>query len=279
MATRVCVVTGASSGLGLAISIALARAGKRVVMVCRDKGRGEAALSAVRSNAAGDSTELAQADLSSQASIREFADWFANGYERLDVLVNNAATFTQKRSTTVDGLETMFATNHLGPFLLTNLLLDRLATGAPSRVINVTAPSTSKLDFDDLQGERQFSALTAFGRSKMCNLLFTYELARRLAGSVTTVNALHPGLMKTNLMNQAPALLRWPLGLISAAPDKSAAAVARLSLDPEFGSRTGQFFKGTTVGLSSAYSRDPAIQQRLWQVSERLTALDDDASR
>src|SRR5207249_5940135 len=122
---------------------------------------------------------------------------------------------------TPDGLETMFATNHLGPLLLTNLLLEELKRSADARVINVTAPSTTKLNFDDLQGEKKFSALSAFGASKMCNLLFTYELARRLAGTGLTANAFHPGLMKTDLLNEAPGMVRWLSHLFATSPERA----------------------------------------------------------
>jgi NAD(P)-dependent dehydrogenase (short-subunit alcohol dehydrogenase family) len=211
---KVCIVTGATSGLGLATATALARRGQNVVMLCRDRSRGEAARARVTSLSGGQSVQLAYADLSSQASTREFAAEFERTHGGLDVLINNAAVFTRTRTVTPDGLETMFATNHLGPFQLTNLLVGLLKSGAPSRVINVTAPSTSKLDLDDLQCEREFRALTAFRRSKMCNLLFTYELARRLQGTGVTVNAFHPGLVRSKLMSEAPALLRLPMRLV-----------------------------------------------------------------
>jgi NAD(P)-dependent dehydrogenase (short-subunit alcohol dehydrogenase family) len=189
-------------------------------------------------------------------------------------LINNAAVFTRSRTVSVDGLEMIFATNHLGPFLLTNLLLGLLGAGAPSRVINVTAPSTSKLDLDDLQGERRFRALTAFGRSKMCNLLFTYEAARRLEGTGVAVNAFHPRLVRSKLMKEAPALLRVPVRLVSAPPEKAATALAHLALAEELTDVSGRFFKGTKEIRSSPYSRGPAVQARLWETSGRLTALD-----
>jgi NAD(P)-dependent dehydrogenase (short-subunit alcohol dehydrogenase family) len=228
----------------------------------------------VTSSIDGQSLELAIADLSSQASIREFAAEFKQTHDGVDVLINNAAVFTKTRTVTVDGLETMFSTNHLGSFLLTNLVLGLLRASAPSRVINVTAPSTSKLDLDDLQCERDFRALTAFGRSKMCNLLFTYELARRLGGTGVTVNAFHPGLVRSKLMNEAPALLRLPVRLVSSPPEKAATALSRLALAGEMQGVSGRFFKDTKEIQSSPYSRDPAVQARLWGLSEQLVALD-----
>ncbi len=278
MEGNVCVVTGASSGLGLATATALARRSQHVVMLCRDRSRGEASRDRVTSSSGSRSVELEFADLSSQASIRRFATEFEQTHGGLDVLINNAAVFTKVRTVTPDGLETMFATNHLGPFLLTNLLLGLLKSSAPSRVINVTAPSTTKLDLDDLQGERKFRALTAFGRSKMDNLLFTYELARRLQGTGVTANAFHPGLVRSKLMIEAPALLRLPLRLLSSPPEKAATSLVHLALSEDMEGVSGRFFKGAKEIRSSPYSMDPAIQARLWEASERLAAVDGESS-
>src|SRR5262249_3131281 len=143
-------------------------------------------------------------------------------YDRLDVLINNAAVFKQRRTLTPEGLETMFATNHVGPFLLTNLLLERLKASPSSRILIMTAPSTTKVDFDDLQADKHFNPLQAFGASKTCNLLFTYELARRLADTHVTVNAILPGLVKSQLMREAPAPIRWVPSLLSSTPEQAA---------------------------------------------------------
>ncbi len=273
MEAKVCIVTGANSGLGLATASELARRDQHVVMVCRDRTRGDAARDRVTSSTGNRSVELVFADLSSPASVRRFVAEFAQMHHRLDVLINNAAIFRRARTVTSEGLEMMFATNHLGPFLLTNLVLGLVRSSAPSRVINVTAPSTSKLDFDDLQGERSFRALTAFGRSKMCNLLFTYELARRLEGTGVTVNAFHPGLVRTGLMSEAPALLRVTIGFLSHPPEKAATAIAHLALADGTEGVSGRFFKGTKEIQSSPYSRDRDVQTRLWAASERLAGL------
>jgi len=171
----------------------------------------------------------------------------------------------------VYGLETMFATNHLGPFLLTHLLLDSLKASAPSRVISITAPSTTELNFDDLQGEKSFSAFQAFGASKMCNLLFTYELARRLAGTGVTANAIHPGLVKLNLLNEASPLMRWLSLLFLSFPDKAAETPVYYAMSPEVEGISGKFFKGRKQIDSNAYSKDTNIQKRLWNVSLELT--------
>jgi NAD(P)-dependent dehydrogenase (short-subunit alcohol dehydrogenase family) len=179
---------------------------------------------------------------------------------------------------TPDGLETMFATNQLAPFLLTNLLRDRLVANAPSRVLVLTAPSTVKLNFEDLMGERRFRSLTAFGASKAADLLFTFELAHRWDGSGVTVNAVHPGLARTHLMREAPAPLRWATRLVSVPPEKVAAAIVPLALSPDYAGRTGRFFtKGREID-APPYTRDRDIARRLWDASATLTKLSDGAS-
>jgi NAD(P)-dependent dehydrogenase (short-subunit alcohol dehydrogenase family) len=270
---KICLITGANAGLGRAIAAGLARLGAGVILGCRDRGRGEAALSEISSATGSETIELMLVDLSSQQSVRAIAADVRRQHGRLDVLINNAAIFKNSRSTTADGYETMFATNHLGPFLLTNLLLDVLKAGAPARIVNITAPSTTRLDFDDLQGEKSFRALSAFGASKMCNLLFTYELARRLAGSGVTANAVHPGLVKSNIMGEAPAPVRWLTGLFSSPPERAAETPIYLASSPEVADVTGQFFKDKRPIDSSAYSKDLQVQRRLWDVSAGLVQL------
>jgi NAD(P)-dependent dehydrogenase (short-subunit alcohol dehydrogenase family) len=273
MKGKVCLVTGASSGLGKAIASALARRGATVVLACRDQARGEAARADIISATGGLDVDLVLVDLSQQSSVRHAADIVIAKYERLDVLVNNAAVYVPRRTTTPEGLETMFATNHLGPFLLTNLLLDRLKASAPARILVITAPSTTQLNFDDLQSEQRFSPLWAFGATKMANLLFTYELARRLEGTGVTGNAVHPGIVKTNLMRGAPLPIRWLSRLGAMPPEKAAVAIADLAASRDVDAVTGKFFKGMQVIESSPYSHNQDVQHRLWDVSAALTHL------
>ena len=279
MKDRICIVTGANRGLGLATARGLAALGARVILTARDKERGEAALSAIRSAVEDAAVELLPLDLSSQQSVREMAGAFADRYDRLDVLINNAGVFTAKRTLTAEGLELMFATNHLGPFLLTNLLLDHLkategqTSAAGARILTVTAPSTTKLDFEDLQSEKRFQAWAAFGASKMGNLLFTYELARRLEGTGVTANAIHPGLMRSDLMREAPAPLRWLLHLLSAPPEKAADTPVYLASSPEVAGVSGKFFKNRRPVASAPYSHDRDAQRRLWEASAALTGI------
>ena len=270
---KVCLVTGANAGLGKATATGLARAGAYVILACRDRGRGEAALAEIIAATGNPTIELLLVDLSDQASIRAAVANFFAIHDRLDVLVNNAAVFKQSRALTRDGLEAMFATNHLGPFLLTNLLLPALQAGAPARVLNITAPSTTHLDFDDLQGERRFRPLTAFGASKMCNLLFTYELTRRLEGTGVTVNAVHPGLVKSSLLTEAPRVLGWLSNLFAKTPEQAAATPVYLASSPDVAGMSGKFFKGKQAIASNAYSQDRDVQRRLWETSTELVHL------
>lgn len=275
MRGKVCVVTGASSGLGRATASGLAKLGATVILACRDQQRGKAALEEIQATSGSKTVELMLVDLSAQQAIRSIAAEFEQRHDKLDVLINNAAIFKNKRVVTADGLETMFATNHLGPFLLTNLLLERLKNAPSSRVLTITAPSTTPLHFDDLQGKQKFNAFEAFGASKMCNLLFTYELARRLSGTRVSANAIHPGLVRSNLMREAAAPVRWMTALISAPPERAARVPVYYASSPEVEGLTGKFCKDRRAIDSDAYSRNPEIQKRLWDVSLTLTGLQD----
>jgi NAD(P)-dependent dehydrogenase (short-subunit alcohol dehydrogenase family) len=179
--------------------------------------------------------------------------------------------------TTVDGFEEMFAANHLGPFLLTNLLLELLQAAVPvngaARVLNISAPSTTRLNFDDLQGERNFNSLHAFGATKMANLLFTFALARRLDNTGITVNAIHPGLARSGLLKEASMFLRLFTRLVSKPPQKVTESIARVAFAPEFEKTTGKFFHAGKEIKAPAYAYDRAAQERLWQISEELTGL------
>ncbi len=273
MKGRICIVTGASSGVGKATAHELAKSGATVIMMCRNRTKGEAALAEIKKASGSATVELMMVDLSIQLSIRDAVKIFLKKYDRLHVLINNAGVFKSHRVVTPDGLETMFGTNYVGHFLLTNLLLDRLTSSAPSHIINVTAPSTTKLDFDDLQGEKKFSAFTAFGASKMCNLLFSYDLALKMSGTGVTSNAFHPGLVKSNIMNEAPGILRWILNLLSSSPDEAAKAIAHLALSPSLESVNGKFFKGTKEISAAPYARDEKVQERLREVGEKLIRI------
>jgi NAD(P)-dependent dehydrogenase (short-subunit alcohol dehydrogenase family) len=261
---RVALVTGATSGIGRALAEALATAGITVGIVARDAGRGEAARAAIAARTDNEWLELYAADLSSLASVRGLARAVGEAHPAIDILVHCAAVYTPRRSLSVDGHEMMLATNVLGPFLLTDLLLDRLRSAPSARILVLSAPSTVQLDFDDLEGERRFRSLNAFGATKAADLLFTFELARRLVGTAVTANAVHPGLVRTNLMRGAPAPLRWATRLVSAPPAEAASGIAPLLLSPEFAGKSGRFFKNGREIDPPPYARDPDVARRLW---------------
>ena len=267
---RVCMVTGATGALGKATASEFARRGATVVAVARDEGRGRALLATVRQASGAGSVELLMADLSDLRSVRALAKSFGTSQDRLDVLVHTVAVFKRRRIETADGFELMFATNFLGPFLLTNLVVPALRAAAPSRVITVAAPTTTELDFDDLQIKANWRPLHAFGASKMADLLFTFALARRLEGTRVFANVVHPGLMKSHLMRELAAPARLDVGLASRSPDQAAQAVAYLASSPELEGVTGRFFKGAKISQSNEYSHDPGVQDRLWKEAERL---------
>jgi NAD(P)-dependent dehydrogenase (short-subunit alcohol dehydrogenase family) len=266
-------VTGATSGIGRAVAGSLASSGLTVGIVARDAVRGERARAAIAEASGNDRVRLFDGDLSDLGSTRRLAAAVNEAFPALDVLVHCAAAYMSRRTVTANGLETMFATNYLGPFLLTNLLLDRLRAAPAARILVISAPSTVKLDFDDLQGERRFRSLQAFGATKTADLLFTFELARRLEGTNVTANAVHPGLVRTNLMRQAPAPLRWVTWFASAPASRAAQAITQLAIAPEFRGRSGRFFKDGSELEAPAYARDVAVAARLWDASVALTGL------
>lgn len=273
MTDEVAIVTGGTGALGEATAAGLARIGWSVVLGCRDETRGDQARSRISGGAPDADVVVLPIDLSSPGSIRAMAASFTDRYHRLDALVHTAAVFSSSRKVTQEGWELMFATNHLGPFLLTRLLLETQRETRPQRILVVTAPSTTEVDFEDPQGERRFRALWAFGASKTCNLLFTYALASRLKGTSTTANAFHPGLVRSGLMKEAPALMRLMTNIVSKPPDGAATSLAALAASSQYATVTGKFFKGEEVIQSSAYSLDAANQERLWALSSRLVGL------
>ncbi len=273
--TRTALVTGGTSGIGRAVAEGLAGAGLKVVLLARDEARGEATRAEIATTTGNDRISVVHGDLGDLASIREVALTIEQTHPRLDILVNCAGVYTQKRTVTPGGFETMFATNLLGPFLLTNLLLPQLEAAGSARVLVISAPSGTKLDFDDLQGERRFRSLTNFGASKAADLLFTFELARRLDGTGVTANAIHPGLVRTSLMNGAPAVIRWAVWPFSGRPESAAKTIAPLALDPTFAYRSGQFFHHAKAIDPPKSTRDADVARRLWDVAADLTGFEE----
>ena len=260
MENKISVVTGASSGIGKALALGLAKAGATVVMVSRDADRGLTAVEDVRSQTGNPNIDLQLCDLSILSSVRNVAEILKSKYEKINLLINNAGVYKRNRVVTVDGFEETFAANHLGPFLLTNLLLELLQAAVQAdgsaHILNVTAPSTTHLNFDDLQGERNFNSLNAFGASKMANLLFTMKLARQLENTGITVNAIHPGLVRSGLMKEAFAPLRLFTWLASSSPQKAAESILQVAMAPEFEKVTGKFFHRAKEIQPAAYAYD-----------------------
>lgn len=274
----ICVVTGATSGIGKETAVALARAGATVAVVCRTRDRGEAALAEIRRRAGHDAVSLFVADLSSQRAIRTVAAELRAALPRIDVLVNNAGLALRDRLVTEDGFENTFAVNHLAYFLLTRLLQPTLLASAPARVINVSSEAHrwGSIRFDDLMGEATYDGWKAYAQSKLANVLFTYELARRLDGTGVTANCLHPGLVGTAFASRGPSLIRILSRLarpLLRSPASGAATSVYLASAPEVATVTGQYFAGRRARRSSRASYDRALAARLWGVSERLVGF------
>ena len=275
---KTCMITGASSGLGRAMALELARMGASLVLVCRDRTRGENVMAGIRERTGNPAVSLMLADLSVQQSIRTLAaDFLARG-EPLHVLVNNAGVFNLKRSLTADGIETVFAINHLSYFMLTLLLLDRIKQSAPARIVNVAsnAHRWGSINFDDLGGARSYRSSRIYGQSKLANILFTYELARRLEGTGVTVNCVHPGAVATGLgaNNGALAKLLMPLiGLFMRSPEQGAATQIYLAASPEVEGVSGKYFVDCQPAQSNQESYDTAVARRLWEVSAEMTGV------
>jgi retinol dehydrogenase-14 len=278
MGEKVCLITGATSGIGKATAMGLANMGASVVMIGRDRGRGEAAMTEIKESSPNASVDLMLADVSSQEQIRRLADAFKEAYPRLDVLINNAGVFLSKRLTSADGIEMTFAVNHLAYFLLTNLLLDMLKASAPSRIVNVSsgAQSNGTIDFDDLQGEKGYEGTKAYSQSKLANVLFTYELARRLEGTGVTANCLHPGAVRTNFGSGSSGVFGFmvrALRPLMISPEKGAETSIYLASSPEVEGVSGRYFVKKAEARSSDVSYDERIARRLWEVSSELTNL------
>jgi len=273
MQGNICLVTGSTRGLGKAMAFALAQQHATVILGCRNRQRGEVVLAEIKAASPTACVDLLLLDLSVQHSIRSAVREFESRYDHLDVLINNAAVFTRERTLTADGYETMFATNHLGPFLLTNLLLSRLQAAPHARILTLTPPSSTRIAFEDLQAEHSFHALQAFRVSKSANLYFTSELAHRLASTTVTVNAIYPGLVKTSLMREAPAPLRWLNSVLGHAPESVAERVVSYAASPDVQGMTGMsFHQGRDARPCTT---DRAASQHLWETSLALAPLDE----
>jgi len=278
MAGRTVLVTGGTGGIGRATAMGLATMGAHLGITGRDRARTEGAAREIRA-AGGGQVDVFVADLSSQTEVRRLAGEVLQIYPRIDVLVNNVGGYWDTRHVTPDGFEHTFALNHLAPFLLTSLLLDRLKQSAPARVVTVSsnAHTTGEIDFDDLQGQRSYSGSRAYSQSKLANVLFTYELARRLQPSALTANALHPGVVNTSFGAEDPGSLQRLIIPFARpflkTPEQGAATSIHLASSSDLEQVTGRYFANSKPKRSSKRSYDEATAARLWQVSTDLVGL------
>jgi NAD(P)-dependent dehydrogenase (short-subunit alcohol dehydrogenase family) len=278
VAGKTCVVTGANVGIGKETAIGLARKGAHVLMVCRSRERGEAALGEVRAAARSDRVELLLCDMAAFASMRELSEAIHERFESLHVLVNNAGAMFARRELTVDGIEHTFQVNHLGYFVVTHLLLDLLRASAPARIVNVAsrAHRRARFEFDNLQGEREYGDLSAYSRSKLYNIAFTYELARRLQGSGVTANCLHPGVVASNFgLSAGPAfraLVRVGRPFLLS-PERGAQTSIYVASSPDLDGVSGKYFDRCRAVRTTKLSYDVAAHERLWRISADLTGL------
>ena len=275
---RICLVTGATSGIGLETAAGLAALGAQVVMVGRDRQRGEQARKAVVEKSGNDRVDLLLADLSSLDGVRALAREFLATWPALHVLVNNAGTVELSRTITIDGFEKTFAVNHLSYFLLTNLLLPRLRASAPARIVNVASEAHrfGRLDLADLQSERSYRVMRVYGTSKLLNILFTVALAEKLAGSGVTANCLHPGAVSTRLGKNNGAWARILIGLLRPfflTPEQGAANSIFVAASDQLDGVSGKYFVKQRAVPPSRRSRRPGLARRVWARSSQLVGL------
>jgi NAD(P)-dependent dehydrogenase (short-subunit alcohol dehydrogenase family) len=278
LAGKTCVLTGATSGIGLAAASELAARGARLVMVARNPARADEAIAAIRARTPHAALEVVRGDLASLREVRAAAAQVLERCPAIDVLFNNAGVVKMRREVTADGYEATFAINHLAYFLFTNLLLDRLRATPGARIVS-TASEAHRfgrgLDWDDLQSERRYRVFAVYGRSKLCNILWTRELARRLAGSGVTANCFHPGGVATRLgQNDAwwTKLLGRLLPLVLRTPEQGAATGVWLATAPELAGVSGRYFADGREKKPARFAEDDAAAQRLWTLSEQLVA-------
>ena len=282
MQGKICIVTGANSGIGKATSLGLAQMGATIVMVCRDRAKGEEAQKQIKTKSGNDAVDLMLADLSSQESIRQLVENFQQHYEQLHVLINNAGVVNLSRRETGDGSEMMFSVNYLAPFLLTNLLLDKLKASTPARIVNVSSDShqSGYIKMDDLQSVKKYRFMRAYGQSKLALILFTYELSRRLQGTGVTVNCLHPGFTATKIGQNGigpvgRSIIKLIFSNLGISSEEGAKTSIYLASSPEIEGVTGKYFVKSIPIRSAPISYDETLQRQLWEESAKLVNLHD----
>lgn len=268
MKNNVILITGSTDGIGRQAALELASTGAIILVHGRDRDRGEKIVNEIRIATGNQKVSLLTANLSSLRQVRQLAGEVISSYGRLDVLVNNAGVFMKTRQLSEDGFEMTFAVNHLAPFLLTNLLLDLLRKSPPARIVTVSSVAHMRgtMDFENLQGEKAFGGYNAYALSKMANILFSYELARKLEGTGVTANCLHPGVIATKL-------LRTGFNISGAHPADGAATIVYLATSPAVGTISGKYFENKREISSSPTTHNTGLQRKLWEISEKLTGL------
>ena len=279
MTGKTCLVTGATAGIGKITATALAAQGAEVVVAGRDQHKTEDTVRQIIDETGNESIQYLLADFSDLQQVRTLAGAFNERFPRLDVLVNNAGAFFNRRIRTQYGVEKTFLVNHLAPFLLTNLLLDNIKASTSARIVNVSSEGhkSGNKNLNDLEFSRFYFGMQAYGRSKLANILFTYELDRRLEGCGVTVNALHPGHVATDIWRTSFSifgpLLKKLIGMIALSPEEGADNTIYLASSPEVEGVSGKYFDKREAVPSSAVTYDTYLAQRLWAVSERITSL------
>jgi retinol dehydrogenase 12 len=278
LAGKTALVTGATSGIGKAIAVGLGRMGAEVAITARDEAKGKAVLDEIQLDAPGAKLQLFLCDFASLKSIRALAAEVDRRLPKLQILVNNAGAMNQLRKTSADGLELTFAVNHLGYFLLTNLLLPKLKASAPARIISTSsvAHTFGKVNFDDLQSEKGYSAFRVYGTSKLENILFTRELARRLEGSGVTANCFHPGAVRSGFGRNDPGFMSFITGLggpFLRTPEKAAQTALRLASAPELAEVSGRYFANAREAKPNRAAQNDGDARKLWDVSEKIAGL------
>ncbi|MFW9968578.1 MAG: SDR family oxidoreductase [Candidatus Odinarchaeota archaeon] len=275
---KICMITGANSGIGKATAIGLAKLGASLVLVCRDQARADEAIAEIKDMSGNDSIDLILADLSSQKGIHNLVSEFKNRYEKLHILINNAGVNLYKQTLTEDGIETTFAVNYLAHFMLSNLLFDVLKKSTPARIINVASSVQAKsIDFDDINGNDHYRQLKAYSQSKLAVVLFTYEFARRVKGNGVSVNCLHPGYVKTNMIRKFRPFVKYfyhLVGLFMLSPKRGAKTSIYLASSPEVNGISGKYFKRRKIRKTVKISYDKNMTQQLWDISVKLTNTD-----
>lgn len=273
MQGKICLITGANSGIGKAAAIELAGYGATVVAACRNHDKGMATVAEIKEKTQSTTVEYLAADLSSQAEVRKLAADFRARYPALHVLINNAGMVSRKRLVSVDGIEMTFAVNHLAYFLLANQLLDLLKASAPSRIVIVSSEAhrSARIDFDDLQFQKNYGGFSAYAKTKLCNLLMNLELARKLDRTLITTNALHPGVVATGIFREAPGWMRLPVMALAKGPRRGCKTMVYLAESNEVKDITGKYFINNKERRPAPTALDAQAAQRLWQVSSDLT--------